>query len=155
MKLLPQCPYPGGRTRPDSPPFRDTSVAALSTDKSQLLVGEGPMIQDHPLWLLPVIGGPSSWSPDGKRLVYASGGGLYLAKADGTEPHQLLPENPDPKVWAWCPRWSFDSSRVRFTLYQMEKYESAAWEVTVDERGQILSVPLLEQPGRDRTSWGP
>jgi Tol biopolymer transport system component len=79
-----------------------------------------------------VVAHDASWSPDGKRLVYARGGDLYLAMADGTEPHQLLPGNPDPKVWAWCPRWSFDSNRVRFALYQMEKYESALWEVTVD-----------------------
>jgi DNA-binding winged helix-turn-helix (wHTH) protein/Tol biopolymer transport system component len=138
-------PVSGGEPVLIHSPFRDTSVTALSTDKSQLLVGEGPAIQDHPLWLLPVIGGPprrlanvvahdASWSPDGRRLVYARGGDLYLAKADGTEPHPLLPGNPDPKVWAWCPRWSLDSNRVRFILFQMENYASAAWEVTVDGR---------------------
>jgi DNA-binding winged helix-turn-helix (wHTH) protein/Tol biopolymer transport system component len=154
-------PTSGGEPVLIHTPFQDTSVTALSTDKSQLLVGEGHVIQDHPLWLLPVIGGPprrlanvvahdASWSPDGKRLVYARGGDLYLAKADGTEPHQVLPGNPDPKVWAWCPRWSLDSHRVRFALYQMEKHESAVWDVSVEGRDLhqvLLSSDRLAMQG--------
>jgi DNA-binding winged helix-turn-helix (wHTH) protein/Tol biopolymer transport system component len=144
-EVVAEVPISGGDPVLIHSPFQDTSVTALSIDKSQLLVGEGHFIQDHPLWLLPVIGGSprrlanvvahdASWSPDGKHLVYARAGDLYLAKADGTEPHRLLPGNPDPKVWAWWPRWSLDSHRVRFTLYQMEKHESALWEVTVEGR---------------------
>ena len=138
-------PISGGEPILIHSPFQDTLVSGLSPDKSQLLIGEGFLIQDHPMWLLPVVGGPArrlanvvahsaSWSPDGRHFAYARGGAVYLANADGSEPHELFTENHDPKVWAWQPRWSPDSKRVRFSLYQMEKHESALWEIAVDGR---------------------
>jgi DNA-binding winged helix-turn-helix (wHTH) protein/Tol biopolymer transport system component len=126
-------------------PFQDTTVIALTNDRSQLLVGGGRLAKENALWLLPVLGGPprrlanvvaheASWSPDGRHLVFARGSELYLTKADGTEPHKLVSGNPDSKVWAWWPRWSHDSDRVRFTLFHMTTGASALWEVRVDGR---------------------
>jgi Tol biopolymer transport system component/DNA-binding winged helix-turn-helix (wHTH) protein len=143
--VLAAVPVSGGEPVIIPSPFQDTSLIAVTNDKSQLLVSEGKLIGENSLWLLPVLGGPprrladvvahaASWSPDGRQLVYARGSELYLAKADGTEPHRLVTGNPDPKVWAWWPRWSHDSGRVRFTLYHMNTHASALWEVTVNGR---------------------
>jgi DNA-binding winged helix-turn-helix (wHTH) protein/Tol biopolymer transport system component len=143
--VLASVPVSGGEPVIIPSPFQDTSVIALTNDNSQLLVADGQIIGENPLWLLPVLGGPprrladvvahaASWSPDGRQLVYARGSELYLAKADGTEPLKLVPGNPDPKVWAWWPRWSHDSGRVRFTLYHMNTHASALWEVTGNGR---------------------
>lgn len=158
-------PISGGEPVLIHSPFQDTSVSGLSPDKSQLLIGEGVLVQDHPMWLLPVVGGAprrlahvsahsASWSPDGKRFAYARGGDLYLAKADGSEPHPLFTGNHDPKVWAWQPRWSADSNRVRFSLYQMEKHESALWEITVDGRDlHKLSLPSGDLAMQGSGEW--
>jgi Tol biopolymer transport system component/DNA-binding winged helix-turn-helix (wHTH) protein len=126
-------------------PFQDTTVLALTNDRSQLLVGGGRLAKENALWLLPVLGGAprrlanvvaheASWSPDGRHLVFVRGSELYLAKADGTEPHKIVSGNPDSKVWAWWPRWSHDSGRVRFTLFHMNTGRSSLWEVRVDGR---------------------
>jgi DNA-binding winged helix-turn-helix (wHTH) protein/Tol biopolymer transport system component len=146
-------PISGGEPVPIHSPFPDISVSGLSPDKSQLLIGEGFLIQDHPMWLLPIVGGPvrrlanvvahsASWSPDGKHFAYARGGDVYLAKADGSDPQPLFTGSQDPKVWAWQPRWSPDSHRVRFSLYQMEKHVSSLWEITADGKDlHKLSLP--------------
>jgi DNA-binding winged helix-turn-helix (wHTH) protein/Tol biopolymer transport system component len=147
-------PVSGGEAVIIPTPFENTSVIGLTKDKSQLLVADGQIIGENRLWLLPVWGGPprrlanvvaqeASWSPDGKHLVYARGSELYLAEADGTEPHMLVPGTPNPGVWAWWPRWSHDSGRVRFTLYNMNTHVSALWEVTVKGRNlhQLVLSP--------------
>lgn len=138
-------PVTGGEPVIIPTPFHDTTVIALTNDKSQLLVGDGPLVEEKTLWLLPVLGGPprrladvvahdASWSPDGKQLAYVFGSEVYLAKADGTQPHKMVSANPDPKAWSWWPRWSHDASRLRFTVADMTTLASAIWEVMADGR---------------------
>ena len=77
----------------------------ISPDHDSLLVSSLVSWVEGSLWSVPL--GASSprpltdvhvvrdfdgvtWSPDGKRLVYASGFDLYLAQSDGSEPRKLF-----------------------------------------------------------------
>ena len=86
------------------------AATGLSADSSELLLvderGDPP---SGPLWSMPVLGGSprrlgetegnsASWSPDGKRLVYGNMGDLFLANADGSEPHKLDPPMKVPST---------------------------------------------------------
>ncbi len=135
-------PVSGGQVVYIKTPFEDTSIAGISADKVQLLVGKGQVIEDHPLWLIPATGGTprrladvvghsASWSPDGTRLAYAKAGDLYMALGDGTNPVLLVPHNADADVWIWVPRWSPDGTRLRFTRFEMDTRASTLWEVDV------------------------
>jgi Tol biopolymer transport system component len=57
------------------------------------------------------------WSPDGKRIVYAGLGSgdlaIWIIDADGTDPHQLTPDDPDSDdLW---PRFTADGRWILFT----------------------------------------
>src|ERR1700687_2258689 len=88
-------------------PFTNVFLHDVAPGRSELLVdsysGEGGILAtgEAPLWAIPVPAGSprrigdfnaadSSWSPDGQQLVYDSGHDIYLAKWDGTQPHQLV-----------------------------------------------------------------
>ena len=143
-------PVAGGEGVPIRTPFRDAHLLNISSSGAELLVGEGDVIAENPLWLVPTVGGTSrrvgsilahdaNFSPDGKTLVYANGGDLFIAKGDGSESHRLLPHNPDRSVWAWRPTWSPDGTRLRFEFFHMERKVSELWEVDVRWAGMFIS----------------
>jgi Tol biopolymer transport system component/DNA-binding winged helix-turn-helix (wHTH) protein len=146
-------PVSGGTVDPLPIPFRDATLVNISPDRSELLITEGPL-DDHPLWVVSVLGGTprrlgnmlahsASWSPDGRRLVYATGGELFIAQADGSGPRSLAPAEPDQDMWAWSPAWSADGKRVRFELYDMKAHASVIWETTVNGQNlhRVFSPP--------------
>ena len=51
-----------------------------------------------------------SWSPDGSRLAFASGGKIYVMDADGQNQTRLT----DNDRWDGSPSWSPDGSRLAF-----------------------------------------
>src|SRR5208283_4017347 len=117
---------------PDLVPFD------MSRDRSQLLALTTSFVPEGgAAWALPVLGGAArrlgslvatdaSWSRDGKRLAYTSGKDIYVAKADGSEPHKLVSL---PGTVSW-PRWSPDGAKLRFTL--VDKNVSGLWEMASD-----------------------
>jgi Tol biopolymer transport system component len=97
----------------------------FSPDGSDFLLveGQGSPVSG-PFWRLPALGGSprrlaqtvgetGAWSPDGKTLAYTSAGDLFLAKADGTDPHKLLTMKTLISDLIWSPdgrQIAFDTS---------------------------------------------
>ena len=52
------------------------------------------------------------WSPDGARLVFQAGGGVWMVPALGGAPRQLVAALPDPTVRALYPEWSPDGQTL-------------------------------------------
>ena len=126
-------------------PSPDMVPVDLSADGSELLVVDGQGAPPKgPLWSIPVLGGSprrlgdivaetAAWSPDGKMLAYSNLTDLFVANADGTNPHKLLAVNGDIKNVTWSPDGShlrFDSSESAGTLGQQ-----LTWEVSATGRG--------------------
>jgi eukaryotic-like serine/threonine-protein kinase len=151
---LAQVSVAGGETVPVPMPFQiayNTYLLGISPNRSELLVWNFGGSETG-LWVLPVLGGSprrlgdslahdGAWSPDGQKMVYASGSDLYLAKSDGTEPRKLVALTGKP---GWL-RWSPDATLLRFTVYDSKTSSTSLWEVSPD--GTNLH-PLL--PGWNR-----
>src|SRR5262249_16222893 len=134
----------GGETALLPTEVANTSVADLSPDRNETLFwsyvgGEA----EGPLWAYSILGGSSrrlgdarvhdaSWSPDGEKLVSASGRSVYVGGADGANPRKLLTAEGVP-IGA---RWSPDGQRIRFSLYDPGKgtasraVSGSLWEVS-------------------------
>jgi Tol biopolymer transport system component len=110
----------------------------ISPDGSKLLVTDRPgTFLTGPLWALQVLGGPpqrladavgndGAWSPDGKMLVYARGGELDLANADGSEPHKIASLSGR----AFWPVWSPDGSLIRFSVNDARIGVNSLWQIS-------------------------
>jgi len=149
----------GGGVVPIPTPFTDVSLFSGSPDGSELLVSNGQLGQDGPIWVLPVaagspprrlgdaVGHDGSWSPDGRKIVFINGPDLYLINSDGTGSRKLVSTKPDLATIIWRPTWSPDGRRLRFTSW---KYGPAGlWEVSAAGAGLR---PLL--PGWNEESTG-
>ena len=84
---------------------------AISPNRAELLIGSFDAEIEQALWILPLPGGAprrlgdlrahdAAWSPDGKRIAYASGQDLFIAGEDGGTSHKLVTVSDR----AWWPR---------------------------------------------------
>jgi len=92
-----------------------------------------------------------AWSPDGRRLVFSSGGtgegDLYLVDADGANLERLT-STPEPDL---SPDWSPDGSRVVFS--RNVPSGTQLWIVDVATGAE---TQLTDPAGRDETArWSP
>jgi eukaryotic-like serine/threonine-protein kinase len=115
---------------------------ALSPDGSELLVVDGKGVPPSgPLWALPVLGGSprrlgdttgeaASWSPDSKMLAYTTGGSIFVANADATNPRKLASMKTQVSNLVWSP----DASHLRFDTSEGFDIggQHLIWEVSVD-----------------------
>jgi serine/threonine protein kinase len=138
----------GGDISPIVTPFPNASAIDISPDYTHLLMANQVATEDEvPLWSLPLPSGAprrlaevvanhssGTWSPDGQHLAFARGSDLYLANADGTDPHKLATVSGS----AWFLRFSPDGSRLRFSIL---KTESSLWEVRTDGTGLRALFP--------------
>ena len=147
-------PISGGSVEPIRTPFHDATLVNISPDRSELLVAEGNS-QEHPLWAISILGGTprrmgtmlahsASWSPDGRKFTYATGGELFVAKSDGVEPRRLVPPDSVTDVWIWTPVWSPDGKRLRFERYNMGTHASALWETTAEGQNLHRVLPYSD-----------
>ena len=120
-------------------PARFPFIADISPTRPEILVAAftGPPPQDASLWITPLpagsprrlgdlIGHDGTWSPDGKKMLYAKDNELYMASSDGSDSQKFLEADGWP-IWA---RWSPDGTRIRFTVLDIKSNSSAIWEVS-------------------------
>ena len=143
----------GGEMSPIVTPFANVSAIDISPDHTHLLVANQLATEDEvPLWSLPLPSGTprrladvianhasATWSPDQQHLAFAHGSDLYLANADGTDPHKLVTVSGHP----WLPRFSPDGSRIRFSIY---KSDESLWEIRSDGTGLRALFPEANAP---------
>ncbi len=131
----------GGGELPFAAPFPKTRVWALSPDRTEWLVSSfTDSINNMPLWIVPVQGGPplrvgdvmvdsASWFPDGKRIIAAKGHEVFAVERDGRNQHLLFAVQDRAADFHWHP----DGSRFRFTVVKAgSESEPSLWEASPD-----------------------
>jgi serine/threonine protein kinase len=141
-QFLVQASVAGGETSIIPTPFSNISLFDISPDRSQLLVADYLTIKefdDAQTWVLPlptgsprrlsnIVAHSAAWSADGRRLVFAKGSDIFLAKGDGTEVNKLVTVSGIADGLRFSP----DGRRLRFTLNNPETKFSSLWEVRTD-----------------------
>jgi eukaryotic-like serine/threonine-protein kinase len=144
----------GGEVVPIAAPSLSMQILSVSPDGSSLLVSDEPGTAfDGPLWSLPVLGGSphrladtqghaGAWSPDGRKLLYARGKELFIAKSDGTQSRKLV----DTAGWATSPQWPPNGNSLRFTSLDQKTNASELWEVSSDGKNPHPLLPGWHDP---------
>jgi eukaryotic-like serine/threonine-protein kinase len=157
----------GGPTAPLRADLSGLTVLDISADASKLLALKVDLSDETgrgSLWTVPVLGGsPSrlgdqrpfdaSWSPDGRRIVYAELGALLVGDNDGANLKKIW----NAQGLILSPRFSRDSRRIRVTLTGSgPNAPLKIWEMNDD--GSNAHPLLLDWPAeadqRDGT-WTP
>jgi eukaryotic-like serine/threonine-protein kinase len=163
--ILKQVSTLGGETSAITTPFLVNLIGDISPDRSSLLVpGFGSVeSNDPPLWVLPLpagtprrlgelLGHDGTWSPDGKRILFAKGHDLYVARTDGTESKKLL-SVPGHPYW---PRWSPDGSRLRVSVTDDKTGSNSLWESQADGSHLHVLLPDWNNPSEECCgNWTP
>jgi len=146
--VLSQVSASGGDTFEIPTPFRNPFAYDISSDHSQLLVGDVEGTQfDVGLWAVPLPSGSprrlgdftatyATWSPDTKLLAFVQGSDIYLANGDGSQTRLLVSLKGIPQF----PRFSPAGDRLRFSIWDNSRLSSSLWEIAVN--GKNLR-PLL------------
>ena len=149
-------PVTGGDPAKISVPSTRMQAYGLSPDGAELLVGDVIAGSSKSLWSLPVLGGSprrlgdlttingASWSLDGKMLAYAAGGGVGVAKSDGSEPRQIL--SFKDQEYGNFPEVSPDGTHVRYTQLNNTNASQSLWEVSVDGKDAHPLLPGWHNP---------
>ena len=117
-------------------------IRAISPDRQNLLVVTGKqrrVLEGYPLWMVGastvasrrvgnVVANDADWSPDGRRIAYATKNQIWIAETDGTKAHKITEQGG----FTGYPRWSPNGQRIRFTSLALETYEQTIWEVPVE-----------------------
>lgn len=143
----------GGPVRSIPTPFINATPEDISPDGKQLLVldREGQE-EERALWIVPTADGEprrvgnifchsAAWSPDGQRIAYATGRGVYLTSDSGVATRRVQNVDGVPGFL----RWSLDEKRLRYNLLDENTGRSSLQELTFasDDASQVSSsIPL-------------
>ncbi len=125
-------------------------VQAISPDQSHLLLQSGNFeVEGGDFWLLPlpagsahhiegVFGHGGGWAstPNG-RFAFGKGRDLFVANHDGSNPRKIATAPGQIGDIKFSP----DSSRLRFTVYDLGKRTSSIWEVQSEDGGLQPLLP--------------
>jgi serine/threonine protein kinase/Tol biopolymer transport system component len=164
--VLSQVSTAGGEVATISTPFLNVGPMDISPDHSQILVysflGTEP---EDPFWTVPlpagaarrlgdITGHDGAFSPDGRQILFANGNALFLAKADGSDPHKLLSVTASSA--AFSPTFSPDGTRIRFTILSAQQNGGSLWEVKADGTGLHAILPgWRDPPAESNGRWTP
>jgi serine/threonine protein kinase/Tol biopolymer transport system component len=152
--VLHQVSAAGGGVTPVPTPAENVRVWDISPNGSELLVdtawGGEP---EDPLRIMPTLGGSArtlgnilahdaTWTPDGRKIVYANGNDLFLASSDGSESRKLV----TAPGWTSWPRWSPDGTRLRLTVFDSQQLGNTLWEVSADGTNLHRLLPGWNNP---------
>jgi tRNA A-37 threonylcarbamoyl transferase component Bud32 len=153
----------GGQTFAMTTPFQGLILEDISADHAQLLAQNfSGTEREEAFWSLPLpsgpprrldglVGYPGAWSPSGTQLAFGKGSDLYLAKADGTDPHKILTtDSGSLSNLGFSP----DGSRIRFTADKDNS--SSLWEVRIDGTNLHPLLPGWHNPPSECCGhWSP
>ena len=153
--LTAQVSVSGGEVAQLTVPSPTMHLLSVSSDGANLLVADeaGATAYRGPLWSVPVLGGSTrrlseasgqsgSWSPDGQNLAYADQGNLFVAKADGSDPHEIF----SAQNWITDPAWSPDGSVIRFIFSNGYSSRGSLWQVSADGKDAHQLLPGWQTP---------
>lgn len=154
--ILSEVPVGGGTIRAIPTPFVSVIPESISPDGKQLLVldREGEE-EERSLWIVPIQGGEprragnischsAAWSPDGKRIAYATGNGIYLTSDQGASVERILTVTGVPELL----NWSIDGKRLLFELRDVDHGKTSLWGSSLgDETGSQRASPIPVQIG--------
>jgi Tol biopolymer transport system component len=160
--VLAQVAAAGGDTvRMPSPVFGDTNAClrGISPDGQQMLVATGRQftrLDGYPLWtfrplglagqrLGELVGNDAHWSPDGRRIAYATYNQVWTADANGAHRRKVAERGGLTSY----PRWSPDGKRIRFTSLAWESHQHSIYEVA-SEGGTVRRI----LPDWSAEQWG-
>lgn len=130
------------------------AICDIAPDGSKLLVRNHLAAEaEQPLWIVPALGGnarrvsnilahDATWFPDGKRILYASGNDLLMAKEDGSDPRSFA-HLSGRAFWL---RWAPDGSVLRFSLLTPKDHSISLWEVNADGKHLRALLPHWSNP---------
>jgi DNA-binding winged helix-turn-helix (wHTH) protein/Tol biopolymer transport system component len=150
----------GGETAAIPTSLHNLFVSDISPDDSELLgaAADAGEAGDQ-LWAVPLLGGSPrrigglrgrdpAWSPDGRRIAYLEGSGLFVAASEGSNAHQLFSL---PEGHLFGPRWSPRGDSLRFEVRSNgDHLTSSLWEIAADGKRLRQLLPRSIAPPRDQ-----
>src|SRR5215472_2966337 len=153
--VLARVPEVGGEASPVLP-LDNVTLEAFSPVRPEVLVRYGPE-REAPLYVYSLLresrrpldqfrGASATWSPNGDAILYSNGGGLYMAKSDGSQSRKLV----DLPFKAGQMAWSPDGRVLR-----LQAFGGEIWECSSD--GQGIHRVQTADPGEfiDAGRWTP
>jgi Tol biopolymer transport system component/DNA-binding winged helix-turn-helix (wHTH) protein len=156
---LAEVPMEGGETTHHKVPGAGSTAFSYSRSDNEILFGSlWESTPEHPLFAQSLPEGAvhsisglsahaASWSPDGKKIVFAKGMSVYAADSKGSNVRELAQMKETP----YWPRWSPDGRRIRFSS-QARNEEASLWEV--EETGENLHPLFSSEPWSKQTCCG-
>ncbi|MBV8903105.1 MAG: serine/threonine-protein kinase, partial [Acidobacteriia bacterium] len=141
---LAQVPVNGGipQSINVTPSLSIPDIFGISPDHSQLLVANGEGA-NRAVWIVPIRGGSArrvgdirvraaAWSPDGKRIVFATRSALFRMNALGTDSHKLAetPFEVAADSLQWAPAGAPDV--LRFGMSDPKTQVRSIWQMASD-----------------------